>query len=108
MGDSVPVEGDSFHYPDYFDIISPEDSAAILIRSRKVQDIISLDSYQFGGLPVLDERGFALKIGTEEELKEFLESYQAVEKETRIAFYNKWSKFETYRRIVCNENFWVI
>ncbi|MFT4105465.1 MAG: GTP-binding protein [Lacrimispora sp.] len=108
VGDSVPVEGDSFRYPDYFDIISPEDSAAILIRSRKVRDIIRLDSYEFGGLPVLDERGFALKIGTEEELKEFLEGYKAVEKETRIAFYNKWSKFETYRRIVCNENFWVI
>lgn len=108
VGDSVPVEGDSFHYPDYFDIISPEDSAAILIRSRKVRDIIRLDSYQYGGLPVLDERGFALKIGTEEELKEFLEGYKAVEKEGRIAFYNKWSKFETYRRIVCNENFWVI
>ena len=108
VGDSVPVEGDSFHYPDYFDIISPEDSAAILIRSRKVRDIIKLDSYQYGGLPVLDERGFALKIGTEEELKEFLEGYKAVEKESRIAFYNKWSKFETYRRIVCNENFWVI
>ncbi len=108
VGDSVPVEGDSFHYPDYFDIISPEDSAAILIRSRKVLDIISLDSYQYGGLPVLDERGFALKIGTEEELKEFLQGYKTVEKETRIAFYNKWSKFETYRRIVCNENFWVI
>ncbi|WP_367566677.1 sulfate adenylyltransferase subunit 1 [Lacrimispora sp.] len=108
VGDSVPVEGDSFHYPDYFDIISPEDSAAILIRSRKVRDIIRLDSYEYGGLPVLDERGFALKIGTEEELKEFLEGYKAVEKESRIAFYNKWSKFETYRRIVCNENFWVI
>ena len=108
VGDSVPVEGDSFHYPDYFDIISPEDSAAILIRSRKVRDIIKPDSYQYGGLPVLDERGFALKIGTEEELKEFLEGYKAVEKESRIAFYNKWSKFETYRRIVCNENFWVI
>ncbi|WP_333649828.1 sulfate adenylyltransferase subunit 1 [Lacrimispora sp.] len=108
VGDPVPVEGDSFHYPDYFDIISPEDSAAILIRSRKVRDIIKLDSYEYGGLPVLDERGFALKIGTEEELKEFLEEYKAVEKESRIAFYNKWSKFETYRRIVCNENFWVI
>ena len=30
VGDVVPVEGDSFEYPGYFDIVSLEDSAAVL------------------------------------------------------------------------------
>ena len=40
VGDQVPVKGDSFKYPDYFDIIAVDKDAAVLIRDRKVQDII--------------------------------------------------------------------
>ena len=34
--------------------------------------------------------------------------YKNLEKEKRLEFHNKWSKFETYRRIVCTDNFWMI
>lgn len=61
VGDTVPVEGDSFEYPGYFDIVSLENNAAVLIRDKKVLDIIPLDKYAFMGLPVVDERGFASK-----------------------------------------------
>ncbi|MEY8353627.1 GTP-binding protein [Lachnospiraceae bacterium 54-53] len=108
VGDAVPVEGDSFKYPDYFDIISPQDSAAVLIRNRVVRDIISLEDYQYTGLPIIDERGFALRINTKADFDNFLYEYDHLEKENKIAFHNKWSRFEMYRRIVCNENYWII
>ena len=107
QGDFVPVSGDSFHYPDFFDVISLEDSVAVLVRNRAILDIISLDDYGYSELPILDERGFALKIGTKEDLLNCLEEYKNMAG-NKIAFQNKWSKFETYRRIVCNENFWII
>lgn len=106
-GDFVPVSGDSFHYPDFFDVISLEDSVAVLVRNRTILDIISLDDYGYSGLPILDERGFAIKIGSKEDLLNCLEEYKNMAG-NKIAFQNKWSKFETYRRIVCNENFWII
>ena len=62
VGDKVPVEGDSFKYPDYFDILAVDNNAVILIRNQEVQDIIPLSEYQYQGLPVLDERGFALNM----------------------------------------------
>lgn len=108
VGDKVPVEGDSFKYPDYFDIVAVDNDAAILIRNRKVQDIICLKDYQYMGLPVLDERGFALKIKCEADLNNFLYEHKNLDKENRLEFHNKWSKFETYRRIVCTDNFWMI
>lgn len=108
VGDSVPVEGDSFKYPDYFDIIAVDDGAAILIRDRKVSEIIKLEDYQYMGLPVLDERGFALRIKCTADLDNFLYEYKNIKKESRLEFHNKWSKFETYRRIVCTDNFWMI
>ena len=49
VGDQVPVKGDSFKYPDYFDIIAVDNDAAVLIRDRKVQDIIPLKDYQYMG-----------------------------------------------------------
>lgn len=108
QGDLVPVSGDSFLYPDFFDIISLDDSVAVLVRNRTILDIISLDDYGYTGLPILDERGFALKIGSSEDLLNCLTEYKNLTSENKIAFHNKWSKFETYRRIVCNENFWII
>ena len=108
VGDEVPVEGDSFKYPDYFDIISADSSAAVLIRDRKIQDIIRLEDYQYVGLPVVDERGFALRIKGAADLDNFLYEYKNLDKEKRQEFHNKWSKFETYRRIVCTDNFWMI
>ncbi len=108
VGDKVPVEGDSFKYPDYFDIIAVDNSVAILIRNGVVQDIIRLEDYQYMGLPVLDERGFALRIKGAADLDNFLYEYKNLDKEQRLEFHNKWSKFETYRRIVCTDNFWMI
>lgn len=107
-GDVVPSEGDSFKYPDYFDIISVKAKAAVLIRDKKIQDIIKLEEYQFGGLPVLDERGFALTIKNQKELKEFLAEFEETEEKNLSEFHNKWSRFETYRKIVCTDNFWMI
>ena len=108
VGDKVPVEGDSFKYPDYFDILAVDNNAVILIRNQEVYDIIPLSEYQYQGLPVLDERGFALKIRSEADLDNFLYEHAHVTAETRLDFHNKWSKFETYRRIVCTDNFWMI
>jgi sulfate adenylyltransferase subunit 1 len=108
VGDEVPVEGDSFKYPDYFDIIAVDNDAVILIRDRKVFDILPISSYQYGGLPVLDERGFALKIKGTADLDNFLYEHKNTDKEKYLEFHNKWSKFETYRRIVFTDNFWMI
>jgi sulfate adenylyltransferase subunit 1 len=108
VGDTVPVEGDSFKYPNYFDIIAVDDDVAILIRDCVVEDIVALKEYQYMGLPMLDERGFALKIRSEADLDNYLYEHKQLDKDNRLEFHNKWSKFESYRRIVCTDNFWMI
>ena len=108
VGDSVPLEGESFKYPDYFDIISVENNGAILIRDGEIADIVSLNDYQFIGLPVLDERGFALTIKHKKDLEKFLEEFKLGDKNNRSDFHNKWFQFEVYRKIVCTDNFWMI
>lgn len=108
VGDLVPSEGESFKYPEYFDIISVENNGAVLIRDGQVQDIIKLHDYQFIGLPVLDERGFALAIKSKKDLEQFLEEFVEIGGRNISEFHNKWFQFEVYRRIVCTDNFWMI
>ena len=108
VGDEVPVSGDSFKYPEYFDILSVEDHAAVLIRDSKVENILALDDYHYAGLPVVDERGMALLVKNKADLEKFLEEAKGVTVENRSEVHNKWFRFETYRKIVCTDNFWVI
>lgn len=107
-GDEVVLRGDSFAYPEYFDIISVENQAAVTIRDGKIEKILPIADYNYIGLPVLDERGFALNIKKQADLKQFLEEFGAVKADARSDFHNKWFRFETYRRIVCTDNFWMI
>ena len=108
VGDDVPVKGDSYEYPDYFDIIALQEEVAVLIRNKKIQDIIPLKDYAYQGLPVLDEKGFASKIQNVDELEKMIQEYRKVSTDKRQEFHNKWFEFETYRKIVCTDNFWMI
>lgn len=108
VGDEVPVSGDSFKYPEYFDVLSVEDSAAVLIRDGKVEDIQRIEDYRYMGLPVVDERGMALLVKNKAELEKFFEEAKTVTAENRSELHNKWFRFETYRKVVCTDNFWVI
>lgn len=106
VGDEVPQKGDSFEYPQYYDIISLESEAAVLVRDCKIFDIVKLEDYYFTGLPILDTAGFGLQIKTREDMKNYLlDCNQNVNK---VEIHKKWAKFETYRRVVSGDNFYMI
>ena len=73
-----------------------------------IQDFISLADYQYVGLPILDERGFEIKIKSKADFDLFVEEYEQIDMERSADFVNKWARFETYRRIVCTNGFWMI
>ena len=106
VGDEVPQKGDSFEYPQYFDIISLESEAAVLVRDCKIFDIVKLEDYHFTGLPILDTAGFGLQIKTREDMKNYLLDYN--QNVNKVEIHKKWAKFETYRRVVSGDNFYMI
>ena len=108
MTSACGVLGDSFKYPEYFDVLSVEDGAAVLIRDGKVEDIQKIEDYRYVGLPVVDERGMALLVKSRADLEKFLAEAKEVTVEKRSEVHNKWFRFETYRKVVCTDNFWVI
>lgn len=100
VGDSIPLQGDSYSYPNSFDIIVLRDSVAVTVRSGVITSITSTDSYQYDGVPVVNGRGFEVLADSNEKVRQFLSEYKQLADINDSQFFAKWVKFDTYRKIV--------
>lgn len=98
-GDTIPVEGESYKYPDSFDIIVLRDSVAVKIRDRKITNIVPTSEYSYGGVPVVNGRGFEVLADSNEKIQQFLSEYSKLDNINDADFFAKWVKFDTYRKI---------
>ena len=98
-GDTIPVEGESYKYPDSFDIIVLRDSVAVKVRDRKITDIVPTSEYSYGGVPVVNGRGFEVLADSNEKIQQFLSEYSKLDNINDADFFAKWVKFDTYRKI---------
>lgn len=100
VGDTIPTVGDSYNYPDSFDIIVLRDSVAVKVRDKKITEIIPTFEYQYGNVPVVNGRGFEVNASSDEDIKSFLAEYKAYEEDNNNDFFTKWLDFDTYRKVV--------
>lgn len=98
-GDTIPVEGESYKYPDSFDIIVLRDSVVVKVRDRKITDIVPTSEYRYGGVPVVNGRGFEVLADSNEKIQQFLSEYSNLKSINDANFFAKWVKFDTYRKI---------
>ena len=98
-GDTIPVEGESYKYPDSFDILVLRDSVAVKVRDRKITDIVPTSEYSYGGVPVVNGRGFEVLADSNEKIQQFLSEYSNLKSINDADFFAKWVKFDTYRKI---------
>lgn len=98
-GDTIPVEGESYKYPDSFDIIVLRDSVAVKVRDRKITDIVPTSEYSYGGVSVVNGRGFEVLADSNEKIQQFLSEYSKLDNINDADFFAKWVKFDTYRKI---------
>ena len=98
-GDTIPVEGESYKYPDSFDIIILRDSVAVKVRDRKITDIVPTSEYSYGGVPVVNGRGFEVLADSNEKIQQFLSEYSNLKSSNDADFFAKGVKFDTYRKI---------
>lgn len=100
IGDEIPTQGESYKYPDSFDIIVLRDGVAVKIRDKKVTEIISCAEYKYNNLPVINGRGFEVLVSSDKEVAEFLNEYAQINEQDKKKFFAKWVRFDTYRKIV--------
>lgn len=105
VGDSFPVKGESYEYPNYFDILAVDSGAYVQIRNDRVAEVGAIENYRYTGLPVVNANGFAVGISSQKDFENFLKDRKSMD---RQEFNAKWLTFETYRRIIFTGNSWSI
>ncbi|HBC93140.1 MAG TPA: sulfate adenylyltransferase [Pelotomaculum sp.] len=106
-GDEVPVAGETYSYSRSFDIIDLKTGAAAIIRDAKLADIISIDSYKYNNLPVVNVKGFAASINTQKDLEDIISEFGKINVDdikTYAEFSNKWFDFGKNKTIVFKDD----
>lgn len=96
VGDEIPLSGESYSYPESFDILVLRDRVAVKVRNGKIDDILAFADYSYIEYPVINGRGFEIKVSSDEEVRSFLAEYAP----DNADYFNKWMKFDTYRKVV--------
>ena len=100
IGDEIPVSGESYQYPDSFDIIVLRDQVAVRVRNKKITAILPAADYVYDHVPVINGRGFAVLADSNEKIQQFLQEYAATSEADQTAFFAKWVRFDTYRKVI--------
>lgn len=100
VGDEIPVSGESYTYPDSFDIIVLRDSVAVKVRDRKIIEILPASDYSYSGVPVINGRGFGVNASSDSEVKQFLKEYAETDEKAQSGFFEKWVRFDKYRKVI--------
>lgn len=100
VGDEIPTSGKSYKYPDSFDIIVLRDGVSIKVRNRKITEILPTVEYSYSGMPVINGRGFEIRVLSDNEVKQFLNEYSETSENYQSKFFEKWVCFDTYRKVV--------
>lgn len=105
IGDAIPTKGETYAYPDNFDILILRDNLAVEIRNAKVANILTLDGYAYTEHPLVNGRGFAINVHTAQEFAAFKADYAAAGDNPDAKVFDKWLTFETYRTIKFHNDF---
>ena len=100
VGDEIPVSGESYTYPESFDIIVLRDSVAVKVRDRKITEILPASDYSYSGVPVINGRGFGVNASSDSEVKQFLKEYAETDEKDQSGFFEKWVRFDKYRKVI--------
>ena len=100
VGDEIPTVGETYHYPDDFDIIILRDSVAVKVRGKRIAAVLAAADYRYDNVPVINGRGFEIKVHSDENVKQLLSEYKTAGIEHREEFFRKWAAFDTYRKVV--------
>lgn len=95
IGDKLPLTGEGYAYLDSFDIIARESKQVVRIINGIYAEVLPLAQYQVDGVPLVDARGNAIAVSTQDGLQEYLTA--VAQDEAKL---NELLHFETFRKIV--------
>jgi len=102
VGDVIPVGGQTYAYPEDFNVLDLQAQLVAKVRKAKLHDIVKLSAYDYDSVPMIDPTGSFLRVASKGEYLTFANEVEALHgsEYTKLAvFANKWLDFSKYRRI---------
>ncbi|AST58852.1 sulfate adenylyltransferase [Thermoanaerobacterium thermosaccharolyticum] len=99
IGDDLPINGDTYCYPNDFDVVDLNNELSALIRDGKLVDLINLNDYKYEGYPVYSSDGFLAKVKNQDDFINFKNDFKE-SKFDLVDFANKWYDPLANKRIV--------
>ncbi len=100
--DTLIITGQTYEFPEDFNIIDLHTSLVAEIRDSKLYDIVTIEDFQYDELPALNIMGFSIKLNSSKDLNDFLVHFNSFSQTDRIKladFANRWFDIVKYRTI---------
>ncbi|MDA8229264.1 MAG: GTP-binding protein [Desulfitobacterium hafniense] len=100
-GDALPIAGETYSYPEDFDVIDLKSKLVVKIRKAKLERLVGLNDYSYGSVPVIDTDGAYIKIESNQDFEKLVSEFSELDNGKKLAaFSNKWLDFIRFKRIV--------
>ena len=107
LEDQIPVEGETYQYPENLDILDLLSKQVVIVRASKIKEIKALEELSYENHSVITTQGFLVKISSGLEFEQFvheLEEQGALGKGISEDFLNRWLDVMGTKRIKFKES----
>jgi sulfate adenylyltransferase subunit 1 len=105
LDDVIPVSGDTYAYPEDFDILDLKSKTVAKIRKLILKDLVKLSDYSFNSNKIIDSRGFYIKAESDADFNKFIRDLPEDNELSNSEFNNRWFDFNKFREIKYRKNF---
>lgn len=102
IGETIPVKGETYSYPENFNVIDLHGRFVAKIRGSRLSDIESVDDFVYDNLPAVNIKGFSIKISSREGFEMFKRDFAKAginDRDGLADFANRWFDIVKNRNI---------
>jgi sulfate adenylyltransferase subunit 1 len=102
IGDAVPVAGETYEYPENFNVLDIPTRTIVKIRKSRLNDIVELKDFGYDFVPLLDSNGAFIRVESKDDFGSFtaaLPALAAEDKKGPADFANRWFEFTKFKKI---------
>lgn len=99
LGDTLPVVGTSYHYPESFTILAESQDKALVVVNGVFTKVLALANACDAGQAIVNTRGFKINIANPADLGEYLNEQEVLTDKTKAVFYKKWIDFAVFHEV---------
>lgn len=102
VGDAVPAVGETYEYPENFNVLDMRTQTIAKIRKSRLHDIVELKNFVYDLMPMISSKGALIRIESHADFNSFTAALHAASVEDKTGqadFMNQWFEFTRFKKI---------